>query len=335
MVSEVFVGGQPASIGDQVLLPRGKPWSAKILRHGFIISSIDEFTRLRLFVCQWEEIMGESVGRAVEEARVMISRAQAKFDELEVRIACAMALGEIAYLHIEDLTVFICRRTWFSPRRNWRIVNISGDDCYAWFGQNHSNMHLLVLHLRVPSTLTTPTGSVYTGEECFMTYLYHVIKGSPFTEMACFIFGGDPRRLSEANILFINHGYNTFFNKISGTSMEQWLPRDLDLCRQLIYVDLMSGAIEEVTFEDGQEVDREWILHRFDFETFRIFGFLDDFGMPTARPGDMARRRRGFSDDIQRAFFSVVDKSALPKVASRRGRQRWTAAQAIMAAAAG
>jgi hypothetical protein len=45
--------------------------------------------------------------------------------------------------------------------------------------------------------------------------------------MARFIFGGDPRRLSEANILFINHGYNTFFNKISGTSMEQWLPRDL------------------------------------------------------------------------------------------------------------
>ncbi len=104
-------------------------------------------------------------------------------------------------------------------------------------------MHLLVLHLRVPSTFTTPTGLVYTGEECFMIYLYHVINGSPFTEMARFIFGGDPRRLSEANILFINHGHNTFFNKISGTSMEQWLPRDLDLCQQLIYDDLMSGAI--------------------------------------------------------------------------------------------
>jgi hypothetical protein len=86
--------------------------------------------------------------------------------------------------------------------------------------------------------------------------------------------------------------------------MEQWLPRDLDLCQQLIYDDLMSGAIEEITFEDGQEVDREWILHRFDFETFQIFGFLDDFGMPIARPGDTARRRRGFSDDIQRVFFS-------------------------------
>ena len=68
----------------------------------------------------------------------------------------------------------------------------------------------------------------------------------PFTEMARFIFGGDPCRLSEANILFIDHGYNTFFNKILGTSMEQCLPRDLDLCLQLIYDDLMSGAIKEV-----------------------------------------------------------------------------------------
>ena len=34
-----------------------------------------EFTRLCLFVRQWEEIMGESVGRAVEEARVMMSHA--------------------------------------------------------------------------------------------------------------------------------------------------------------------------------------------------------------------------------------------------------------------
>jgi hypothetical protein len=45
-------------------------------------------------------------------------------------------------------------------------------------------------------------------------------------------------------------------------------------------------------------------MHNFDFDSFRIFGFLDDFGMPTARPGDTARRRWGFIDDIQRAFYS-------------------------------
>jgi hypothetical protein len=45
-------------------------------------------------------------------------------------------------------------------------------------------LHLLIHHLRVPPTFTTTTGVVYTGQECFLIYLYHVIKGSPFTEMA-------------------------------------------------------------------------------------------------------------------------------------------------------
>ena len=140
----------------------------------------------------------------------------------------------LTYLHVKDLTVFIGRRNWLSPKQNRRLDEISGGECYNWAGQNHTNMGLLILHLRIPVTFTTPTGVVYTGEECFLIYLYHAIKGSPFTEMARFVFGGDPHRLSEANTLFINHGYNTFFNKISGTSLEQWMPRDLDLCRELI-----------------------------------------------------------------------------------------------------
>ena len=101
-----------------------------------------------------------------------------------------MALAKIAYLHVEDLTVFICRRNRFCPKRNRRLDDISRGECYNWFGQNHTNMCLLILHLRIPLTFTTPTGVVYTGEECFLIYLYHAIKGSPFTEMARFVFGG-------------------------------------------------------------------------------------------------------------------------------------------------
>ena len=38
----------------------------------------------------------------------------------------------------------------------------------------------------------------------------------------------------------------------------------------------MSSAIEEVTFKNGQEVDidREWILQKFDFETFQVLASL-------------------------------------------------------------
>ncbi len=82
--------------------------------------------------------MGENVGRAVEEAREMMTRVQAIVNELEVLVACLMALAEIAYLHVEDLTVFICRRTWFSLRRNWRVDDISGAEPHQ-YASSHSS----------------------------------------------------------------------------------------------------------------------------------------------------------------------------------------------------
>jgi hypothetical protein len=129
-------------------------------------------------------------------------------------------------------------------------------------------------------------------------------KGLPFTEMARFVFGGDPRRLSEMSDLFNDYWYNLFYNKISGSSLDQWLPSKLDLCRELIFRSLSEGVIEEIELENGQVVNSQWIQHTFDFGSFRIFGFLDDFAMPTARPGGWATRLHGFMVDIQRAFYS-------------------------------
>ena len=131
-------------------------------------------------------------------------------------------------------------------------------------------------------------------------------KGAPFTEMARFVFGGDPRRLSEMNDLFISYAYNAFYNKISGTSLDQWLPDKLDLCRELILSSVASGTIEEIEFEDGQVIDRQWITHHFDFDSFRVFGFLDDFAMPTARPAGSATRTHGFVENIQRRSTQAI-----------------------------
>ena len=74
------------------------------------------FTWLRLFVRRLEGMMGENVARAAKNAREMMTSIQAKFDEMEVLLACIMALAKIAYLYVEDLTAFICRRNWFSPK---------------------------------------------------------------------------------------------------------------------------------------------------------------------------------------------------------------------------
>ena len=67
--------------------------------------------------------------------------------------------------------------------------------------------------------------------------------------------------------------------------LPQWIPNQLHTCWRLIYDALSSDAIEEVEFHEGQVVDRQWILHLIDFRSFQIFGFLDDFVMPSARPG--------------------------------------------------
>jgi DDE superfamily endonuclease len=216
-----------------------------------------------------------------------------------------LAHGEIALLFAEDLSVYVRRRHRFYPANHRRIDDITEQDCFTWFSQNHVNMRRLLIHLRVPDILTNQSnGAVYSGEECFLVWLYHMTKGSPFTEMARFVFGGDPRRLSEMNDLYIHQVYNTFYNKISGTSLNQWLPDKMNLCRELICDSVSSGAIEEIHMDDGQVIDRQWILHRFEYASFRVFGFLDDFALPTARPGNSASRREGFYDDIQRAFYS-------------------------------
>jgi hypothetical protein len=95
-----------------------------------------------------------------------------------------------------------------------------------------------------------------------------------------------------------------FYFKISETSLNQWLPDKLDVCRELIFNSVTTGAIKEIQFEEGQVVDCQWILHHFEYDSFRVFGFLDDFALPTARPGNLAHQREGFNENIQRAFYS-------------------------------
>jgi len=215
------------------------------------------------------------------------------------------ALGDIALLHAEDLTVFIRRRqNRFGPLPCRRVDDLPYQDCYTWFGHYPHNLRQLHWQLRIPQSFTEPRSlQIFSGEECFLVYLYHSTKGASFMEMARFVFGGDPCRLSEMNYLFISHAYYSFYNKISGSSLDQWVPRSLNTCRRLIYDALSSNAIEEVEFEDGEVVDRRWILHHFDFSSFRMFGFLDDFAMPTAHPGSSATRRHDYESNIQRAFY--------------------------------
>ena len=50
-------------------------------------------------------------------------------------------------------------------------------------------------------------------------------------------------------------------------------------------------------------VDSTWISTHFDFNSFRIYAFLDDFALRTARPSSPLRRD-GIFIEAQRAFYS-------------------------------
>ena len=241
----------------------------------------------------------------------VISDVQEKLCQIKERIETMLFLvrwiisyGELSLLYAEDITIFIRRRNRFQPPRFRRIEEINRQDCYIWFGLNPHDLMRLFWSWRCPDVLRTSDRHVFTGEECFIIFLFHMIKGTPFTEMARHTFGGDPRYLSNMFELMIDHLYMTFYNKISGTSLGQWIPRYLNRCRELIHGALSDGALHETEYVNGEVVNQTWIQHHFDIDTFRIFGFLDDFAIPTARPATEASRRHHFEHDIQRAFYS-------------------------------
>lgn len=151
------------------------------------------------------------------------------------------------------------------------------------------------------------SGCVFTGEAALLVYLHQLRHGHSYTTMAGEdTFGGDPRRMTYMVRAAVHHIYNNFYHKISGRSMSMWTPW-INIFRYAIWLKLVDGAVLEVAREtaDGWanvhhvNVVSVWIA----FELFRVFGFVDDYGVATARPGDSPARQFGFIDDIQRAFY--------------------------------
>ena len=66
---------------------------------------------------------------------------------------------------------------------------------------------------------------------------------------------------------------------------------------------ISSGGTLGTTVRDSNKTST--LIHiEIPFESFRIFGFIDDTGFRTTAPGIGARRRYGFNDDVQRSFYS-------------------------------
>jgi len=223
-----------------------------------------------------------------------------------VELGWLVCLSELLLLEVEDTIYFSIHArptpaARFPPIHHNRIDLFHDEDADEFFGYSVSNLHRLHLHWRIPISFTNQGGNGMhmNGEECFLLYLCFIRKGEPYTTMAQLRFGGDPRRFSFAIHAIVQHLYDTFYHKISGNSMQQWLP-SIHAFRYAIWEKLVNGFIVEM--EHGQPVH---LVHVYTpVENFTIFGFLDDTGIQTAAPGRDAQRHNLFAPDVQRAFYS-------------------------------
>lgn len=65
-----------------------------------------------------------------------------------------------------------------------------------------------------------------------------------------------------------------------------------------MYDAVTDGALHKTDYVNGQVEDESLVCHHFEVEFFCIFGFLDDFALPTACPGGSATRRVNFEDNL-------------------------------------
>jgi len=61
--------------------------------------------------------------------------------------------------------------------------------------------------------------------------------------------------------VMIEYLYLVFYNKISGTSLDQWLHRYVHRYRRLIYDALSGTALYEEKQLNGEVVNQVWIYH--------------------------------------------------------------------------
>lgn len=208
-------------------------------------------------------------------------------------------------LDVEDSIYFIRRRDRFSEEVKRTISSLSPREAYDYTGFTKGGLRKLLRHLRFPRVFECG-GCVFSGEESLIIYLHQLRHGYSYTTMAHETFGGDPRRITYIVRASVHHLYNNFYHKISGQSMSMWT-RFIDIFRYAIWLKVVEGAVLEVVeeVEDGWQVVRHIQIASLliIFELFRLFGFIDDFGVPTAQPGDSPMRQFGFIQDIQRAFY--------------------------------
>mgnify|MGYP001287555272 CR=1 FL=1 len=102
-------------------------------------------------------------------------------------------------------------------------------------GLSVTQLQLLHRHLRIPQLVRdSKSRRSYSGEQAFLHYMTYNRLGITKLELSLYHFGGDPRRFTYTVRAVSDFLYKTFYHKISGDSMSQWLPH-IDAFRHAIW----------------------------------------------------------------------------------------------------
>ena len=210
---------------------------------------------------------------------------------------------QIAYYPASNRITRSLQGDRFPPSQRTVIDELGENDCRHMTGLSVNQLMLLHKHLRIPDIIRDERSRRrFKGEEAFLHYITYNRLGLTKLQLSLYHFGGDPRRFTYTIRAVAKFLYHTFYHKVSGDSMRQWIPH-IDAFRHAIWQKIVGGGTIEYSFQNNERVDTLVELE-IPFDSFRIFGFVDNTGFRTSAPGIEARRIMGFNDDIQRSFYS-------------------------------
>jgi hypothetical protein len=142
----------------------------------------------------------------------------------------------------------------------------------------------------------------FIGEEVLIILLVKISLGLTFITMV--FFCGDPREYSSVFHWFVNHIFITFYNKISGCSLEMWIDQ-VDKFHHII-CDGISHPPTQMELEiDPTLVEDEPL--GIEYHDFHCWGFIDATDFRTTRTGSGLQPdscRRAYAFELQREFYS-------------------------------
>jgi hypothetical protein len=194
----------------------------------------------------------------------------------------------------------------FTQRKNRSIQEVTESNCYLWTRFTRQQLHLLLLHLRIPAVVRPPVSGgrrSFSGEEVLIISLTKIFLGLSFITMESF-FGGNPRDYSSVFHWFINHIFCTFYNKILGNSLEMWV-NQVDEFRRII-CNRISHPPTQIELEIDPTLVEDELLG-ISFDDFRCWGFIDATDFRTTRTGSGPQpdgSRRAYAYELQREFYS-------------------------------